>query len=238
MAVLKYEEIAEFLRARIAAGEITPGATIPSGRELAEQWDVSRATAIKAVDVLRNDGVVVAKQGTGFVVTETPVARPAGARRAGSARILGGMPFLRVGEPDWAEPPARVAAALGLDPGKQALRRIRVLQLPDGTPNSCVEAWFPPEIAEASPRLADASPIAEGTTRYVRRQTGRGPSEGVDITTVRRVSEAEANLLKVPLDTAVAVLLHTAYDGQGRPLVCEEGVTPASLFEQVDTYAM
>ncbi len=86
MAVLKYEEIAEFLRARIAAGEIAPGDTIPSGRELAEQWDVSRATAIKAVDVLRNDGVVVAKQGTGFVVTETPVARPGGRspRRVGA----------------------------------------------------------------------------------------------------------------------------------------------------------
>lgn len=143
MAILKYEEIAEFLRARIAAGEIAPGETIPSGRELAEQWDVSRATAIKAVDVLRNDGVVVAKQGTGFVVTETPVARPAGARRAGSARILGGMPFLRVGTPDWAEPPAHVAAALRLSSGTKALRRVRVLQLPDGTPNSCVEAWFP-----------------------------------------------------------------------------------------------
>ncbi|WP_406462158.1 GntR family transcriptional regulator [Streptomyces sp. NBC_00111] len=238
MAVLKYEEIAEFLRARIAAGEIAPGETIPSGRELAEQWDVSRATAIKAVDVLRNDGVVVAKQGTGFVVTETPVARPAGARRAGSARILGGMPFLRVGTPDWAEPPAHVAAALRLPPGATALRRVRVLQLPDGTPNSCVEAWFPPEIAEASPRLADINPIAEGTTRYVRRQTGRGPAEGVDVTTVRLASETEADRLKVPQGAPVAVILHTAYDEQGEPLVCEEGVTPSSFFEQVDTYAM
>lgn len=238
MAVLKYEEIAEFLRARIATGEIAPGETIPSGRELAEQWDVSRATAIKAVDVLRNDGVVVAKQGTGFVVTETPVARPAGARRAGSARILGGMPFQRVGEPDWAEPPARVAAALDLSPGTMALRRVRVLQLPDGTPNSCVEAWFPPDVAEVSPRLADSSPITEGTTRYVRRQTGRGPAEGVDVTTVRLATEVEADRLKVTQNTPVAVLLHTAYDEQGKPLVCEEGVTPSSLFEQVDTYAM
>lgn len=238
MAVLKYEEIAEFLRTRIAAGEIAPGATIPSGRELAEQWNVSRATAVKAVDVLRNDGVVVAKQGTGFVVTETPVARPAGARRAGSARILGGLPFQRVGTPDWAEPPARVAAALGLPSATKALRRVRVLQLPDGTPNSCVEAWFPPEIAEASPRLADTAPIAEGTTRYVRRQTGRFPAEGVDVTTVRLATETEADRLGVPPNTPVAVLLHTAYDQQGRPLVCEEGVTPSSFFEQVDTYAM
>lgn len=89
-----------------------------------------------------------------------------------------------------------------------------------------------------SPRLADTHPIAEGTTRYIRRQTGRAPSEGMDVTTVRGASETEAERLGVPQGAPVAVLLHTAYDEQGKPLVCEEGVTPSSLFEQVDTYAM
>lgn len=158
MALLKYEEIAESLRARIAAGEFAPGEILPSGRDLAEQWSVSRATTVKALDVLRNDGVVTAKQGTGFVVTETPVARPAGSRKAGSARITGGMPFLRVGEPDWAEPPSRVATVLGMDPGTTTLRRIRVLQLPNGSPHSYAEAWFPPDIAEASPGLLRPHP--------------------------------------------------------------------------------
>jgi DNA-binding GntR family transcriptional regulator len=238
MAVLKYEEIAESLRSRIAAGEFAPGTTIPSGRDLAEKWSVSRATAIKAVDVLRNDGVVVAKQGTGFVVAETPVARPAGARRAGSARITGGMPFARIGTPDWAEPSTRVANALGITSGAKALRRVRVLQLPDGSPHSYVEAWFPPDIGEAAPRLAESAPLAEGTTRYVRRQTGRSPAEGADVTTVRLATEEEAEYLAVPMPSAVAVVLHTAYDQEGRPLVCEEGVTPSTLFEQVETYEM
>lgn len=238
MALLKYEEIAESLRARIDAGEFPPGKTVPSGRELAEQWLVSRATAIRAVEVLRNDGIVVAKQGVGFVVTETPIARPAGARRAGSARVSGGMPFVRVGAPDWLEPPARIAASLRMPSGRAALRRIRVLQLPDGSPHSYVEAWFPPEIAEASPRLAQTGPIAEGTTRYVRRQTGRFPVEGIDTTTVRLASDVEAHHLGLSDPTAVAVVLHTAFDQEGRPLVCEEGVTPAALYEQVDTYAM
>ncbi|MCD0485415.1 GntR family transcriptional regulator [Streptacidiphilus sp. ASG 303] len=238
MALLKYEEIAESLRSRIAAGEFAPGETLPSGRDLAEQWGVSRATAVKAMDVLRNDGVVEARQGTGFVVTETPVARPAGGRRAGSARVAGGMPFLRVGAPDWAEPPAHVAAALRMEAGVEALRRIRVLQLPDGSPHSYVQAWFPPEVAQASPRLAQTAPIAEGTTRYVRRQTGRFPVEGVDVTTVRLATETEALHLALSGSTPVAVVLHTALDQEGRPLVCEEGVTPGSLYEQVDTYAM
>ncbi|MEU0694543.1 GntR family transcriptional regulator [Streptomyces niveus] len=237
MAQLKYEENAESLRTRIAAGEFD-GGTLPSGRDLAEQWSVSRATAVKAMDVLRSDGVVEARQGKGFVVAETPVARPAGARRAGSARVTGGMPFLRVGEPDWAAPPAHVATALALDAGEQALRRVRVLQLPDGSPHSYVQAWFPPDVAEPSPRLTQSAPIAEGTTRYVRRRTGRFPVEGVDMTTVRLATEEEASNLALLEPTAVAVVLHTAYDRDHRPLVCEEGVTPGVLYERVEAYGM
>jgi GntR family transcriptional regulator len=238
MATLKYEEIAESLRARIAKGDFAPGDTVPSTRELSEQWSVSRATAVKAMDVLRADGVVEARQGTGFVVTEVPVARPAGGRRAGSTRVTGGMPFLRLGTPDWATPPARVAAVLGLDEGVQALRRVRVQQLPDGSPHSYTEAWFPPDIAEEAPRLGQAAPLAEGTTRYVRRSTGRFPVEGEDVTTVRLANEVEAEHLRLDGPTAVAVVLHTAYDSEHRALVCEEGTTPAERFEQVETYPM
>ncbi|MBP0460604.1 GntR family transcriptional regulator [Streptomyces montanisoli] len=238
MALLKYEEIAESLRVRIGSGEFPPGGVLPSGRDLAEQWSVSRATVVKAMDVLRHDGVVAARQGTGFVVNESPIARPAGARRAGSARVTGGMPFLRVGGPDWREPPTQVTAALRLDPGVAALRRVRVLQMPDGTPHSYVEAWFPPDVAEPSPRLVGTAPIAEGTTRYVRRQTGRFPVEGVDSTTIRMATATETEHLGLTAPAPVAVVLHTAYDGEGRPLVCEEGVTPAALYERIDTYAM
>ncbi|MYS24671.1 GntR family transcriptional regulator [Streptomyces sp. DvalAA-14] len=238
MALLKYEEIAESVRARVANGEFAPGDTVPSTRELSEQWSVSRATAIKAMDVLRADGVVEARQGTGFVVTEVPIARPAGGRRAGSTRVTGGMPFLRVGTPDWATPPAQVADVLGLHEGVQALRRVRVLQLPDGSPHSYVEAWFPPDIAEQAPRLGHAAPLAEGTTRYVRRCTGRFPVEGQDVTTVRLATEVEADNLRLSEPTAVAAVLHTAYDQEHRALVCEEGATPAAYFEQVETYAM
>ena len=88
------------------------------------------------------------------------------------------------------------------------------------------------------PRLAQTAPIAEGTTRYVRRQTGRFPVEGTDATSVRLASETEAEYLALPEPTAVAVVLHTAHDQEGRPLVCEQGVTPGALYARVDTYAM
>ncbi len=103
---------------------------------------------------------------------------------------------------------------------------------------SYVTAWFPPDIAGACPRLSQSGPIAEGTTHYVRRQTGRGPVRGTDVTTVRLATKAEAEHLGVKRPSAVAIDLHTAYDQDGRALVCEEGVTPSGLWERTDNYPM
>ncbi|MBH5129403.1 GntR family transcriptional regulator [Streptomyces sp. PU10] len=238
MPLLKYEQIADDLRTRIANGEFGAGELLPSGRDLAEQWGVSRATVVKAYDILRHDGLVVARQGSGFVVTETPVARPAGGRRAGSTRLSGGAPYRRLGTPDRAVPPTHVAEALGLTHGEEALRRVRLVLLDDGSPHSLVTAWFPASVADAAPRLSAKGPIAEGTTHYVRRETGRFPVEGVDVTRVRLATDEEARHLGVERPTAVAVVLHTAFDQRHHALVCEEGITPAHAFEQIDSYLM
>ncbi|GDY60573.1 hypothetical protein SVIO_111960 [Streptomyces violaceusniger] len=131
-----------------------------------------------------------------------------------------------------------MSAALGIELGEEALRRVRLVQLHDGSPQSLVTAWFPAAVADACPRLAQNAPIAEGTTNYVRRQTGRFPVEGTDITTVRLGSDAEARHLSLEQPVAVAVVLHTAYDQDGQALVCEEGVTPSHLYEEVDNYPM
>lgn len=239
MAMLKYEQIADWIRAQITEGELAPGALVPSQRELCERWGVSRATAIKAMDVLRLDGVIDReRQGQGFRVVDTPLARPAGDRATGNSRLAGGHPFRRVGRPGHEEPPPHVGQALGLEPGQRALRRDRLVVLEDNTPLTYVSAWFPPDVAEACPRLTQTGPLAEGTTHYITRQTGRAPARGVDLVGVRLATAAEAERLERPLPLAVAVDLHTAYDGDGRPLVCEEGVTPGELWERSDEYPM
>ncbi|MEU7244814.1 GntR family transcriptional regulator [Streptomyces sparsogenes] len=237
MPQLKYEQIADHLRARITEGEFGPGDLLPSGRELAEQFGVSRATVIKAMDVLRSDGAVVARQGAGFTVVETPVARPAG-RRNSHDRVTEGRPYKRLGTPTTEVPPQRVAEAMQLPDGVGALRRARLVLLDDGDPFTLVVAWFPLEIAHACPRLGMEGPIAEGTTNYVARCTGRSPARGVDVHTVRLAAKEEAELLKLSQPAAVAVALHTAYDRDGRALVCEEGVTSGDLWELTDGYPM
>ena len=238
MPTLKYEQITASLRERIASGDFPPGSFLPSSRDLCEQWEVSRATANKAMDVLRSDGLVIPIQGRGHKVVEQPIGRPAGGRRAGTTRIQGGRPFRRLGSPEMLTPPSHIADCLQLSAGRQALHRARLMLTEGGEPLSHVTAWFPPDIADAAPRLHQSGPLAEGTTHYVRRTTGRGPVRGIDVTTVRLATSAEAAHLRVNRPVAVAVDLHTAYDQNDRPLVCEEGVTPSGLWERVDNYAM
>ncbi|MFI7342002.1 GntR family transcriptional regulator [Streptomyces sp. NPDC050085] len=238
MAALKYELIADSLRQRIADGEFGPDDLLPSQRDLSAQWDVSRATVIKAYDLLVNDGLVVARQGQGFRAVPTPLARPAGGRHAGTTRTAGGRAYRIVGVPTRVAPPVRIAAVLGLREGETALRRARLVELADGTPLSVVVAWFPPDVADRCPKLTDARQVIEGTTRYVARMTGRTPARGADVTTVRLGLPEEAASLEQQEPFAVADVLHTAYDAEGRALVAEHGVTPGHLYEATDTYSM
>jgi DNA-binding GntR family transcriptional regulator len=234
----KYEVIAQFIREQIEAGRLNYGTRVPSGRELAEQFGTARATVVHAMDILRGEGLIVARQGSGFFVTDVPIGRPAGNRGSGTTRVTGAFAFRRLGDPVRELPPSNVAAQLGIEPGVMVLRRDRLMLLEDGPPASYVVAYFPPDVADVAPLLSRSAPLPGGTTRHIAATTGRTPARGVDITTARLATEQEAELLALERPAVVQVTLHTAYDGDGRPLVCEEGVTPAHLAERVDEYPM
>jgi DNA-binding GntR family transcriptional regulator len=65
-----YRQIAEILRGRIAAGEIPPGRRIPSLVELEQEFEVARDTLRKAVQVLKDEGLVETVPGMGVFVVE------------------------------------------------------------------------------------------------------------------------------------------------------------------------
>jgi GntR family transcriptional regulator len=70
-----YRQIAAWLRARIEAGEFGPDDPLPSEKNLVGTFGVARETARKAVQVLRDEGIVrtVPQRGT-YVVQ--PADRP------------------------------------------------------------------------------------------------------------------------------------------------------------------
>jgi DNA-binding GntR family transcriptional regulator len=61
--------VADHVAARIAAGELAPGARLPGERDLAAEYGVAALTARRAVRDLRERGLVVTLPSKGTYVT-------------------------------------------------------------------------------------------------------------------------------------------------------------------------
>jgi len=70
-------QIYHAVRARILAGQIGPGGTLPSTRALANQLGVARSTVVAGYDRLRAEGYIAARTGSATRVAELP-AHPMG----------------------------------------------------------------------------------------------------------------------------------------------------------------
>ncbi|MFG1711205.1 GntR family transcriptional regulator [Nonomuraea sp. M3C6] len=67
-----YLRIAEDIRRDIASGRYAVGERLPVARELAEQYGVAMMTIGNALAVLRDEGLIETRQGTGSFVSRTP----------------------------------------------------------------------------------------------------------------------------------------------------------------------
>ena len=63
-----YAEIATYYRQRIQDGELRPGDTMPSLRQVCERFGVANTTANRAYRVLKMEGLTLPKAGVGTVV--------------------------------------------------------------------------------------------------------------------------------------------------------------------------
>src|SRR5229473_7044914 len=123
-----YVQIIEHYRHEIREGRLQDGDMLPSGREIAGQFDVSLATAAKVASGLQSLGLVTPRPGAGTVVTaqRPPADRAQGgpllitlasrspARPGDKARVL---------EAGLVAAPQTVAVQLGAEPLAEVIRR-------------------------------------------------------------------------------------------------------------------
>ncbi|TQM15272.1 GntR family transcriptional regulator [Pseudonocardia kunmingensis] len=63
-----YLRVAGAIRSRIVSGDLRPGERVPSTRQVVRDFGVAMATATRALAVLRDEGLVVTRPGSGTVV--------------------------------------------------------------------------------------------------------------------------------------------------------------------------
>jgi GntR family transcriptional regulator len=160
MRTIRYREIAEGMRQRVESGDFPPGRLLPSEAELSEVYGVSRVTVRRALELLRDEGLLDARQGVGWFVAGGPLRQSLGRLATIESQLAasGLHPERRV--LDFAFVPAepRVRELLGCD---QVLR-VRRLNLADGEPFALVTVWCPAPLAEHLSRAAvERSPFYE-----------------------------------------------------------------------------
>src|SRR6478736_4498646 len=74
-----YIQVANMLRAAILTKKLAPGEKLPSQAELSQRYGVARMTVQQSLRILRDENLIVSRQGSGVFVRER-TARPVGLR--------------------------------------------------------------------------------------------------------------------------------------------------------------
>lgn len=225
----KYVQIADHIRAQIVRGDMAPGAEVPSERQLAAEWKVARPTVTKALDVLRREGYVESRQGSGTVVVGPSRfhrgAHAAYLRSAETGRIYPANQRAEILSAERVAAPAHVARALRLEESSAVVRRQR-LTLRDDEPVELSTSWCDVQLASAAPRILEAERILEGTVAYIAAMTGRRHHHARDRLAARLASREERRHLGLTDPSAVLVTRHLVLDADDRPIEYTESVVP------------
>ena len=138
---IRYRDIADDLRKRLEGGEFNAGRLLPSESELSAHYSASRVTIRKALEALRGEGLVDARQGFGWFVRGQTVRQPLAhlATIESQLEAEGRRSERKILDFAFVRPPARVRSILGVD---KALK-VRRVNLADGEPFARVTVWCP-----------------------------------------------------------------------------------------------
>jgi DNA-binding transcriptional regulator YhcF (GntR family) len=109
-----YAQIAGRLRLAVAAGELRPGESLPSVRQLAARLRINPATVVQAYRDLEGEGFVEMRQGAGTFVREVAPDRRAGERAEQALRLVRQL-LADAGQLGITPPELRAALARALD---------------------------------------------------------------------------------------------------------------------------
>ncbi|TNY37304.1 GntR family transcriptional regulator [Thermomonospora catenispora] len=240
-ALPKYLQIAGHIRDRILRGDLQPGDEVPSERQIAAEWNVSRPTATKALEALRLQGLVESRRGSGTYVRNRydlhRRARERYQRASETGRIYPPNERAEIVAAELVPAPPHVAEALGLENGQQAVRRHRIIYR-DDHPVEASTSWYPAAIAERAPRLLEHERILEGTLAYVESATGRRARHAYDRVAARLAGGEELAVFGLAAPAAVLVIRHVVLDVDERPLEFAEAVYPPDAWTYEQRYTI
>jgi GntR family transcriptional regulator len=218
----RFELLAAELRERIALGDYARSGALESEAELGRRYDASRVTVRKALERLRDEGLVAARRGSGwYVVSGASFGQTLALgsfHRARPAVAYAGLALTReLTGYEYRPAPPDVSALLHLPPGAEALR-VRAVRYAGRNPLDVVTEWV--ALGFATP-VSRADAEHPGVWETLRRQ-------GHHIHLVRQsiaataASDSVAPLLDADVGTPLLLIRRVAVRADDEPLALSE----------------
>lgn len=216
-----YLQIANELRQTISASVYQVGDQLPTEAELSARFGVNRHTLRRAVEILRNEGLVRIDRGRGTFVASTPISYPIGKRvrynetlkaqgLKVSHRLLYATELL-------ADP--SVAKRLETEVGTPVVFLER-LSLADDHPISVASSYF---ISARFPQLIELYPHYQSISKLLQHEYGCDHIRRSTRISARTVQPKDARLLELPMGAPILLTESVNVDQQGQ--VIEYGIT-------------
>lgn len=213
-----YTQLAEQLKVRIAGGEFTPGARMPSEQELVADTGLSRITVRAALNMLARDGWVIRRQGVGTFAGH-PIDQELSTVQTTPEvlQLLGMIPDVKVLSFATVLPPADVQKALRLRPSERVVL-LKRLYRSGNTPIALVYVYLPLALEKHAEILKDERMPTETTFTILEQKLGITIKEAHQVIKARNADRDVARALRIKAGAPILVLDRLTVGIDGRPL--------------------
>lgn len=223
-----YVRVYNALRSRILEGDYAIGQLLPPEPELERLFLVSRTTVRKAVELLSREGLVEAKQGRGTIVLDYTTTQNINAVTSVSETLArkGIVVYTRNMHIDTISASARLAGELMVPQDSQIIR-IQRIQIADEKPIAIFKNYLIPSVVPNIERYAGKfSHLYD----FLEDHYGMAIDAARDRISARSATFEEAEMLHVPVGTALIYLVRICYSG-GRIIGCDHCRILGSKYE-------
>jgi GntR family transcriptional regulator len=243
-----YERIADDLREKIRSGELGAGTRLPAHRVMAEEYDVSEIIIRRAVDLLRTEGLVESKRGSGTYVRPRPAVRRITMDRYQADKGSQAVPQTSFTRDQgitwsqyrldkafaWIEADERLAGLFNVPPGTRVLER-RFVFYAAGVPSQMSRSCLLARDVEGTP-VADPmnEPWPGGNIGQLRSLGIEVNGDIVEETAVRMPTPEEVELLDIGTGVPVFAITRQMFSNGRVVEVADPIVIPGDRAVRVD----
>lgn len=208
-----YSQLANILKAQIAAGAFRPGDQLPSEAQLCRTYGVSPMTVRRSINLLADQDVVATAQGRGTFVKRLQLSTAA-FDLSELHRMFSDDSTIKLLDARIVAAHERAASKLAVSVGDNVIyirRLITIDELPAFYHREYLIYDPRRPIVESEMEITSLSGLFSGSGSAIVKRADLA----IDATLM---NEEEANLLKIQLPAAALLLEHTFYDFDDRPI--------------------